>query len=136
MSDDTQEDIIAEESPSLSTSSPASAITSPTPSTSEIDPFMTAADLLDYRPAVKAGVWTLSELDLEFIAEGCYFLGCGGGGSPHHIFLELRQMHRNGDGLTVVDLASLADDAQIGWGGHLVRQIGAEQPSAHKADRR
>ncbi|KAM0746963.1 putative hydantoinase [Meredithblackwellia eburnea MCA 4105] len=77
----------------------------------------TAAELVDYRPTVADGIWTLSELDLEFIAEGCYILGCGGGGSPYHMFLQLRQAVRAGEKVKVADLSSFSDDEMIGWGG-------------------
>ncbi|KII93913.1 hypothetical protein PLICRDRAFT_102080 [Plicaturopsis crispa FD-325 SS-3] len=77
-----------------------------------------AADLLSYRPRVdSSGEWTLSEIDLEWIAEGCYVLGCGGGGSSHHMFLQLREMVRHGEILRVVDLSSIEDSKLIGWGG-------------------
>ncbi|KAF8839162.1 putative hydantoinase [Paxillus ammoniavirescens] len=78
-----------------------------------------AAGVLSYQPKVTGGEWFISEVDLEWIADGCYILGCGGGGSPLHIFMELREMVRAGDVIRVIDLASLAPDALVGWGGVL-----------------
>ncbi|EIW78714.1 hydantoinase [Coniophora puteana RWD-64-598 SS2] len=80
----------------------------------------TAPDILAYTPTILNRSWHLSETDLEWLADGCYILGCGGGGSPFHTFLELREMLRNGDIVRVVDLASVASqapDALVGWGG-------------------
>ncbi|KAH7913302.1 hydantoinase, partial [Hygrophoropsis aurantiaca] len=76
-----------------------------------------ANDILMYTPKVKKGQWFLSEVDLEWIADGCYILGCGGGGSPLHTFLELREMVRAGEVIRVVDLSSVRADALVGWGG-------------------
>ncbi|EJT98542.1 hydantoinase [Dacryopinax primogenitus] len=79
----------------------------------------TAKEIVDYRPRVEQGAWTLSELDLEFIADGAYILGCGGGGSPYQRYLRLREGLRKGAVIRVIDLGSLEDDALIGWGGGL-----------------
>ena len=78
-----------------------------------------AEDILSYKPKVQDNQWLLSEIDLEWISDGCYVLGCGGGGSPLHIFLELREMVRAGAVIRVVDSGSLTPDALIGWGGAL-----------------
>ncbi|SPO07076.1 related to D-amino acid hydantoin hydrolase (hydantoinase) [Cephalotrichum gorgonifer] len=45
-------------------------------------------DLAVYRPEVRAGVWYVSEVDLELISTGCGVLGTGGGGPTHHEFLK------------------------------------------------
>ncbi|KIM59644.1 hypothetical protein SCLCIDRAFT_27186 [Scleroderma citrinum Foug A] len=72
-----------------------------------------------FRPALSPllHMWFLSETDLKWIADACYILGCGGGGSPPHAFLELGEMVRNGSIIRVVDLSSVPQDAMIGWGG-------------------
>ncbi|KAF8496615.1 hypothetical protein JB92DRAFT_1056519 [Gautieria morchelliformis] len=45
-------------------------------------------DVEDYRPYINANEeWMLSELDLEWIAEGCGILGTGGGGSPYPAYI-------------------------------------------------
>ncbi|KZO99531.1 hypothetical protein CALVIDRAFT_495066 [Calocera viscosa TUFC12733] len=85
----------------------------------EAEKTLSAKEITDYRPKVANNLWTLSEFDLEWIAEGCYILGCGGGGSPHHMFLQLREAVRRGEIIQVRDLESLPDDAVLGWGGAL-----------------
>ncbi|KAG6333941.1 hypothetical protein ID866_5152 [Astraeus odoratus] len=75
------------------------------------------ADVLSYIPNVRDNQWFLSVTDLEWIADGCYVLGCGGGGSPLHTLLELKEMARAGSVIRVVDLASMSSDAVVGWGG-------------------
>ena len=77
----------------------------------------TEIDITLYTLNVQADQWFLSETDLKWIADGCYILGCGGGGSPPHAFLELGEMVRNGSIIRVVDLSSVPQDAMIGWGG-------------------
>ncbi|KIJ62134.1 hypothetical protein HYDPIDRAFT_189204 [Hydnomerulius pinastri MD-312] len=76
-----------------------------------------AEDILSFVPKVQGNQWFISEIDLEWIADGCYVLGCGGGGSPLHTFLELREMVRAGEVIRVIDLGSLASEALVGWGG-------------------
>lgn len=78
-----------------------------------------ADDILSYKPRVQDNQWFVSEIDLEWIADGCYVLGCGGGGSPLHTFLQLREMLRAGEVIRVIDLGSLTPDALVGWGGGL-----------------
>ncbi|GBE85493.1 hypothetical protein SCP_0800100 [Sparassis crispa] len=83
----------------------------------EAPELVTADDVLAYKPKVQRGEWFLSEVDLEWISEGCYVLGCGGGGSPFHTFLHLREMVRSGEVIRVIDLSALEPDALVGWGG-------------------
>lgn len=78
-----------------------------------------ADDILSYKPRVQDNQWFLSEIDLKWIADGCYVLGCGGGGSPLHTFLELREMVRAGEVIRAIDLGHLTPDALVGWGGAL-----------------
>lgn len=87
--------------------------------TSDAVPEETPGDIISYIPRVKDNQWFLSEIDLEWISDGCYVLGCGGGGSPLHVFLEIREMVRAGAVIRVVDSGSLTPDALIGWGGAL-----------------
>ncbi|KAI0360591.1 DUF917-domain-containing protein [Trametes cingulata] len=57
-----------------------------------------------YKPNILSNeTWKLSELDLEWIAEGCGVLGTGGGGSPYPPFLMARQALRDGKQIIVVD---------------------------------
>lgn len=73
----------------------------------------------EYKPNVKDGVWTMSELDLSFIAIGTYSLGCGGGGDPSHCYLSGREYIRRGEQIRVVKLDSLQPSDMIPWGGFL-----------------
>lgn len=76
-------------------------------------------DISKYRPEIvadkKMGVktWIVSTTDLEWLAEGCYVLGCGGGGSPYPEMLKLRQHVREGHKLRIIDMDSLKPDARI-----------------------
>ena len=85
----------------------------------ETSPLDSADGILAYKPRVQDGQWFVSEIDLEWIADGCYILGCGGGGSPLHIFLECREMVRVGEVIRVIDLTSLNPGALVGLGGAL-----------------
>ncbi|KAI8986894.1 DUF917-domain-containing protein [Trametes punicea] len=61
-------------------------------------------DIDTYRPTVLPNkTWKISELDLEWIAEGCGVLGTGGGGSPYPPYLMARQALRDGKDIIVVD---------------------------------
>ncbi|EMD31880.1 hypothetical protein CERSUDRAFT_109067 [Gelatoporia subvermispora B] len=69
-------------------------------------------DIEAYRPEVRQDrIWSLSELDLEWIAEGCGVLGTGGGGSTYPPFLMARQLLRNGQDIIVVDPEDVPEDA-------------------------
>ena len=81
------------------------------------DTIWTADDIRMYRPSVVKGQWSLSEMDLEWIATGCYILGCGGGGSPQHDFLALRNMVRAGATIHIVDVNSMEANGVCLWGG-------------------
>lgn len=64
----------------------------------------------EYRPQINAqGIWTLSALDLQFLATGCYILGCGGGGSPSASLIELTQGLLDGEIMTLVSMESLGE---------------------------
>jgi N-methylhydantoinase A/oxoprolinase/acetone carboxylase beta subunit len=78
-----------------------------------------AMDVNAYRPTVvknpETGIneWIISELDLEWLSDGCYVLGCAGGGSPFSEYLRLRDQIRAGYKMRVVDVSSLKDDALV-----------------------
>ncbi|KAI9742120.1 MAG: hypothetical protein M1834_000510 [Cirrosporium novae-zelandiae] len=82
-------------------------------------------DPISYRPRIETneatGIneWLVSETDLEWLAEGCYVLGCAGGGSPAATRIQLRDQLRAGYKLRIIDVSSLAEDAHIYWGGHM-----------------
>ncbi|KAI5284342.1 hypothetical protein KEM54_001413 [Ascosphaera aggregata] len=71
-------------------------------------------DFETYRPSVdSAGRWSLSKLDLRFLADGCYILGCGGGGSPYNVSLQLLNLLEQGKSLTIVDASYFGDAAVL-----------------------
>ncbi|KAJ4417497.1 hypothetical protein N0V82_006161 [Gnomoniopsis sp. IMI 355080] len=81
-------------------------------------------DPVAYRPRIERnseGIseWFLSEVDLAWLADGCYVLGCAGGGSPSSSFLQLRDILRKGHRIRVIDASALKDNALIYWGGHM-----------------
>ncbi|KAI5461836.1 hypothetical protein BGZ63DRAFT_509430 [Mariannaea sp. PMI_226] len=82
-------------------------------------------DIDRYRPKIvidpKTGAktWMVSTIDLEWLAEGCYVLGCGGGGSPYPEMLKLRQHLQQGHELRIIDMESLETDARIYWAGNM-----------------
>lgn len=73
----------------------------------------------DYRPKIVMEettgnkIWIVSPTDLEWMADGCFVLGCGGGGSPYPEMLKLRQHIIEGNVLKIMDIDSLKDDAKI-----------------------
>ncbi|WWC69837.1 uncharacterized protein I206_103780 [Kwoniella pini CBS 10737] len=89
---------------------------------------ITAQDVIDYKPDVEGGEWTLSELDIEWISTGCYILGTGGGGNPHNCYLALREMFRSGAKCKVIDIESLHPDKVVMYGGG----IGSPEVAAEK----
>ncbi|KAK0945597.1 hypothetical protein LTR48_002340 [Friedmanniomyces endolithicus] len=78
-----------------------------------------------YKPTVlknaETGVqeWLITETDIDYLADGCYVLGCAGGGSPAASRIQLRDMLRAGHQMRVIDASALKDDANIYWGGHM-----------------
>jgi DUF917 family protein len=78
-----------------------------------------------YRPTVtknqQTGIheWHITETDIDYLANGCYVLGCAGGGSPAASRIQLRDMLRAGYTMRVVDASSFKDDDCIYWGGHM-----------------
>ncbi len=63
--------------------------------------------------------WIISEADLDYLSDGCYVLGCAGGGSPASSRLQLRNMLRAGHRMRVIDQSSLKESDVIYWGGHM-----------------
>jgi N-methylhydantoinase A/oxoprolinase/acetone carboxylase beta subunit len=76
-------------------------------------------DILTYRPKIvknsKTGIqeWIVSSVDLEWLADGCYVLGCGGGGSPYPEMLKLRQHLEEGHDLRIMDAEDLRPESRI-----------------------
>ncbi|GMG13172.1 unnamed protein product [Aspergillus oryzae] len=88
-------------------------------------PEVIPVDHLTYRPNVvfneKAGwhEWLLTETDLNYIADGAYVLGCGGGGSPDAGRIQLQEMLRQRYKIRCIDHSVLPDDALVYWGGRM-----------------
>lgn len=85
--------------------------------TARVDPYA-------YKPRIEKngeGIpeWILSETDLTWLADGCYVLGCAGGGSPAASLIQLRDILRAGHTIRVIDHSSLKEDALVYWGGHM-----------------
>ncbi|KAF7560975.1 hypothetical protein G7046_g3183 [Stylonectria norvegica] len=82
-------------------------------------------DVNEYRPKIEVDQstgsksWNVSTTDLAWLAEGCYVLGCGGGGSPYPEMLKLCQHIQEGYELRIIDMESLKPDAQIYWAGNM-----------------
>lgn len=82
-------------------------------------------DPVTYRPNVirnaATGIleWHISETDINYLADGCYVLGCAGGGSPAASRIQLRDMLRAGHTMRVIDTSSLDSKAVVYWGGHM-----------------
>lgn len=72
-----------------------------------------AVDHYSYKPEInEKKEWIVSETDVEYIAVGAYILGCGGGGTPYPVYLELRNMLRNGDIIRVIDVNDTLEDGK------------------------
>ncbi|KAJ5014995.1 hypothetical protein K4K57_000763 [Colletotrichum sp. SAR 10_99] len=78
-------------------------------------------DPSSYKPEIKVnkdGIaeWIISETDLDYLADGCYVLGCAGGGSPAASKIQLRNMLRDGHTMRVIEPSSLKEKDLIYWG--------------------
>lgn len=83
----------------------------------KVDMDITAAEIEAYKPKIEGKHWILSELDLHWIADGCYILGTGGGGNPATTMLAIRELVRAGGVVRVMDVENLAEDDKVIWGG-------------------
>ncbi|KPI39285.1 uncharacterized protein AB675_5173 [Cyphellophora attinorum] len=82
----------------------------------------TRVDFDSYRPLIvknKQGnpEWLVSQTDLAWLRDGCYILGCAGGGSPKAEYLKLRDQLRAGHTVRIIDSSSLGEKDLIYWGG-------------------
>ncbi|KAJ3536034.1 hypothetical protein NM208_g6890 [Fusarium decemcellulare] len=67
----------------------------------------------NYRPKIRNNRWTLSQLDLDFIAEGCAILGCGGGGDVYASHLSAKKLFSTGGSVEVISPHDLPDEGFI-----------------------
>lgn len=94
-----------------------------------------------YRPRIEGHEWYLSEVDLEWIAEGSGVLGVGGGGSTYYPGIMAREVLRRGGRIRVKSPAHVPDDKWVFRGGFMGSpsvsaerlQAGAELETAVKA---
>lgn len=74
-------------------------------------------DLENYTPEVNkaTGEWFVSDIDLEFIAEGCGILGTGGGGSVYSALIHSHEMLRSlpEKRMRIIDASSLSPDGKV-----------------------
>ncbi|EFE31391.1 uncharacterized protein ARB_01787 [Trichophyton benhamiae CBS 112371] len=76
-------------------------------------------DVATYRPKVvqnpQTGIdeWIVSETDVAWLADGCYVLGCAGGGSPFSEHIRIRDQIRQGHIIRIIDPYSVKKDAVI-----------------------
>jgi uncharacterized protein len=72
--------------------------------------------------------------EIEALAVGAWILGTGGGGSPYHGLLNMRQLYRQGTVIQLMDAAELADDDPVAvvsfMGAPLVTQERLKDPAA------
>ncbi|KXT16246.1 hypothetical protein AC579_6941 [Pseudocercospora musae] len=77
-----------------------------------------------YKPTIvknEQGIleWQITETDINYLADGCYVLGCAGGGSPAASRIQLRDMLRAGYKMRVIRPEDLPEPGNIYWGGHM-----------------
>ena len=63
--------------------------------------------------------WHVSETDVEWMADGCYVLGCAGGGSPFSEYIKLRDILRAGHTIRIIDSSAMKENDIVYWGGHM-----------------
>lgn len=75
-------------------------------------------DIPSYRPHVRNGVWSLSEVDLEFIASGTGVLGTGGGGPSYREYLaSLNALRTKGShSIRVISPTALKESDMVAFG--------------------
>lgn len=72
-----------------------------------------------YRPIIRkdpeTGIpeWLVSVTDLKWMADGCYVLGCAGGGTSYPEMLKLKRLLQEGHTLRVIDVEDLRPEARI-----------------------
>ncbi|KAM0427907.1 hypothetical protein ACHAPT_007366 [Fusarium lateritium] len=66
-----------------------------------------------YRPKIVDHRWSLSQIDLDFIAEGCAILGCGGGGDVYASHLSVKKLFAAGGSVDVISPQDLPDEGFI-----------------------
>lgn len=81
-------------------------------------PYAEAVDLQAYRPEIRDNQWIITSTDLDFVAQGCKILGCGGGGDPYQEYLKAKAiLCRSPGAIKVVSPEHLPDGSLVGWTG-------------------
>jgi DUF917 family protein len=94
-------------------------------SLSEMNDLAPDIDVDTYRPKVVNNIetghpeWLVSETDVGWMANGCYVLGCAGGGSPFSEYIKLRDILRAGHTIRIIDSSAMKDADLVYWGGHM-----------------
>ncbi|KAH8892391.1 hydantoinase [Thozetella sp. PMI_491] len=82
-------------------------------SESDGDSTEAAVDHTTYKPYIDSDrAWHLSETDADYIAIGCYILGCAGGGTPYGVYLQVRELLREGGKIKIVDIEDLPENTE------------------------
>ncbi|KAL2206820.1 hypothetical protein CC79DRAFT_1386028 [Sarocladium strictum] len=77
--------------------------------------------------------WIISLTDLDYLADGCYVLGCAGGGNPEAGKMQLKNMVEAGHTIRVIDPSSIDASATVYWGGRMGTPAAiAERLQAHE----
>ncbi|KAJ4328907.1 hypothetical protein N0V84_000695 [Fusarium piperis] len=105
LAQDTEQDDVGD-TPETSTSTTGPSLSVELESAS---PIFTAS----YRPKILDGRWTLSQIDLDLIAEGCAILGCGGGGDVYASHLSVKKLIAGGGLVNVISPKGLPDEGFI-----------------------
>lgn len=72
-----------------------------------------------YRPRIarnpETGVpeWVISATDVQWMSDGCYLLGCAGGGTPYPEMLKLKKMLEDGHTIRIIDVEDVKPEAQV-----------------------
>ncbi|KAK5055424.1 hypothetical protein LTR84_013174 [Exophiala bonariae] len=82
-------------------------------------------DIESYKPTIRRNEnsgkleWLVSSSDLDWLCDGCYVLGCGGGGTPYPETLKLKRLLNDGYNFRIMDVDDLEPEAQIYWAGNM-----------------
>jgi DUF917 family protein len=109
------------------------------PSVAQHSPEEESIDHRSYRPqvisnkATNRNEWLISSTDLDYIADGCYVLGCAGGGNPEAGKMQLKHMVEAGHMIRVIDTSSIDEADTVYWGGRMGTPAAiAERLQAHE----
>ena len=70
-------------------------------------------DIWSYKPSISDDYWTLTTTDLDFLADGCAILGCGGGGDTYASYLSVKKLLAAGEVVKIISPDTLPDNGFI-----------------------